>query len=45
MDFADTSSDEDENEEIQAEQRRLNFRTCTPVQRNYLYYCSNLFDI
>ena len=45
MDFADTSSDEDKNEEIQTEQRRYNFRTRTPAQRNYLYYCSNLFDI
>ena len=45
MDFADTSSNEDENEEIQTEQRRYNFRTRTPAQRNYLYYCSNLFDM
>ena len=45
MDFAETSSDKDENEEIQTEQRRYNFRTRTPAQRNYLYYCSNLFDI
>ena len=45
MDLADNSSDEDKNEEIQAEQRRYNFRTRTPAQRNYFYYCSNLFDI
>ena len=40
-----TSSDEDENEEIQTERRGYNFRTRTPAQRNYFYYCSYLFDI
>ena len=45
MDFTDTSSDEDENEKIQTEQRRYNFTTRKPVQRNYFYYCGNLFDI
>ena len=34
MGFADTSSDEDENEEM-----------CTPAKRSYFYYCSYLFDI
>ena len=45
MDFTDTSSDENENEKMQAEQRRYNFRTRIPVQRNYFYYCGTLFDI
>ena len=45
MVFADTLSDEDENEEIRAEQRRYNFRIRTRAQRNYFFYCSNLFDI
>ena len=45
MDIADTSSDEDENKEIQTEQTKYNFREQTPAQRNYFYYCSNLFDI
>ena len=33
IDFANTSSDEDENEEIQAEQRRYSFRMRTPAQK------------
>ena len=45
MGFADISSDEDDSEEMQTEQRRYNFRTRTPAQRNYFCYCSNLFDI
>ena len=36
IDFANTSSDEDENEEIQAEQRRYSFRMCTPAQKNII---------
>ena len=34
MGFVDTSSDEDENEEM-----------CLPAKRSYFYYCSYLFDI
>ena len=38
MDFADTSSDEDENEEIQTEQRRYNFRTGTIHQHKEIIF-------
>ena len=42
IDFANTSSDEDENEEIQAEQRRYSFRIRTPVQKNIINVAINV---
>ena len=41
MDFADTLSDEDENEEIE----KMQFQNAYTSTKNYLYYSNNLFDI